>query len=135
MAHDLDRGELRTFALVRVREPELTAEHFVKPKDFNPDERLRGSFGVMRGDGNYEVVIEFDEWATDLLQGRRWHSSQKVVPLPSGGSHLHLRLSGLEEVERWVLSWGVHATVIGPATLVDQIGKTASELEKRYRAD
>jgi predicted DNA-binding transcriptional regulator YafY len=87
----------------------------------------------MRGDGDYEVVIEFDEWATDLLQGRHWHSSQKVVPLPGGGSHMHLRLSGLEEVERWVLSWGVHATVIGPAALSERIGKTVAALGERYR--
>lgn len=133
MTHNVDRGGTRTFALVRVREPELTREHFVKPKDFDPDKHLEGSFGMMSGDGDYEVVVEFDGWATDLLQGRRWHSSQKVVPLPSGGSHMHLRLSGLEEVERWVLSWGVHATVIGPAALSERIGKTVAALGERYR--
>lgn len=29
--------------------------------------------------------------------------------LPGGGYHLRLRLSGLEEIERWILSWGTHA--------------------------
>jgi hypothetical protein len=57
---------------------------------------------------DHEVApsIEFDAWATDLLQGREWHSSQKVTTLPGGGSHMHFRLSALEEVERWILSWG-----------------------------
>jgi hypothetical protein len=61
---------------------------------------------VMSGRGDYEVVIEFDAWATDQLRGRLWHSSQQVTELPGGGSRLRMRLSGLEEVERWVLSWG-----------------------------
>ena len=44
---------------------------YTRPKDFDPDKHLKGSFGVMSGDGDYEVVIEFDAWATDLLQGRQ----------------------------------------------------------------
>ena len=54
-------------------------------------------------------MIEFDAWATDVLQGLEWHSSQKIVPLPAAGSHMHLRLSGLGEIESWILSWGTHA--------------------------
>jgi predicted DNA-binding transcriptional regulator YafY len=132
MTHDVKRGGIRTFALVRVKEPELTGEHFVKPKDFDPDKHLKGSFGVMSGDGDYEVVIEFDAWATDMLQGRAWHSSQKVTPLPGGGSHMQFRLSALEEVERWILSWGTHANVIKPAALAERVGKTGAELARRY---
>ncbi|NTV80823.1 MAG: WYL domain-containing protein, partial [Candidatus Aminicenantes bacterium] len=56
----------------------------------------------MRGAGNYEVVIEFDPWAADIVRGRQWHASQEVTDLPDGGSRMTMRLSGLEEVERWV---------------------------------
>ena len=132
MTHDVKRGGIRTFALVRLKEPELTAEHFVRPKDFDPEKHLKGSFGVMSGDGDYEVVIEFDAWATDMLQGRAWHSSQKVTTLPGGGSHMHFRLSALEEVERWILSWGAHASVIGPVELRKRVGKTARAVGARY---
>ena len=89
-------------------------------------------FGGVSGDGDYEVVIEFDAWATDLLQGRQWHSSQKVTPVPGGGSHMQLRLSALEEVERWILSWGAHASVIGPAELRTRVGRTGAALAQRY---
>lgn len=133
MGHDVEREAVRTFALVRFRKPELTDEHFVRPKDFSPEEHLRGSFSVMRGDGDYQVVIAFDSWAADLLRERRWHSSQRVIPVPGGGAFMHLRLSGLEEVERWVLAWGNHATVIEPVALVERIGRTARDLMERYR--
>jgi predicted DNA-binding transcriptional regulator YafY len=54
---------------------------------------------------------------TDIQRGVRLHSSQSVVELPRGGSHLRLRLSGLEEIEQRGLSWGTHATVIAPVEL------------------
>lgn len=64
-----------------------------------------------------KVEIEFDLWGTDLVRGRQWHSSQELTDLPNGGSRLKMRLSSLEEIERWVLGWGSHAKVIGPAAL------------------
>ena len=64
----------------------------------------------MSGKGDYQVVIEMDAWLTDVLRGRRWHPSQEVAELPGGGSQLRMRLSGLEEIEQHVLSWGTHAT-------------------------
>jgi predicted DNA-binding transcriptional regulator YafY len=43
-----------------------------------------------------------------------------------------MRLNNIEEVERWVLEWGVHATVIAPLLLADRIDTIAAELRKRY---
>jgi proteasome accessory factor B len=125
-AHDVGRGALRTFVLTRLAKPVVTAERFVKPTDFNPDEYLKGSFTVMKGDQEHEVVIEFDAWAADLVRGRQWHSSQTFTELPEGGARLQMRLNGLEEIERWILSWGTHARVIGPAELRDRVRKMAA---------
>jgi predicted DNA-binding transcriptional regulator YafY len=67
-----------------------------------------------------------------MLLGRMWHHSQKITPLPGGGCRLTMRLSALEEVERWVLSWGTHATVLQPVELANRIGNIARQLDKRY---
>ena len=124
-AHDVKREAVRTFALTRLKKPVLTEARFVKPKEFNPDKYLEGSFGVMKGDTEHDVEIEFDAWATDLVRGRQWHSSQVLTELPGGGSRLRLRLNSLEEIEGWVLSWGTHARVLGPAVLSQRVRKTA----------
>ena len=79
----------------------------------DPDKYLAGSFTVMKGDEEHEVEIEFDAWGTDLVRGRQWHSSQVLSERPGGGARLTMRLNSLEEIERWILSWGVHARVIG----------------------
>jgi proteasome accessory factor B len=86
----------------------------------------------MSGTGDYEVVIEMDEWLTDILRGRRWHPKQVWTELPGGGSQLRLRLSCLEEIEQYVLSWGAHANVVGPRELAERVATTARTLVSRY---
>jgi proteasome accessory factor B len=87
---------------------------------------------VFKGPDDYEVVVDFDAWGTDLVRGRRWHASQEFTELPDGCSRLRLRLKNLEEVERWVLSWGTHATVVRPLALAERVRKAADELRLRY---
>ena len=102
------------------------------PKNFDPKKFFNHSLGVMTGTGDYEVVIELDAWLTDILRGRKWHPSQVWTELPGGGSHLQMRLSCLEEIEQWVLSWGTRATVVRPQALRERIFKTTEELWQRY---
>jgi proteasome accessory factor B len=132
IGYDVNRGDIRTFALARMNDGAVLSETFQRPKEFSVARYLRGSLTVMSGQGDYEVVIEFDAWATDQLRGRLWHSSQQVTELPGGESRMRMRLSGLEEVERWVLSWGIHATVIQPRLLAERIGGIALTLAGRY---
>lgn len=131
-AFDLDRKAMRSFVLTRLRNPELTSKAFVPPKDFNPDEYLRGTFTAFTGQDDYEVAIEFDAWATDLVRGRKWHASQEFVELPNGCSRLVMRLNSIEEMERWVLGWGTHATVVRPNGLVERIRRVAAEISGKY---
>lgn len=131
-AYDTNRQAMRTFALTRLTDPKLTDERFEVPKDFDPDEYLRGSFSVFKGNDDYEVVIDFDTWATDLVRGRQWHPSQEFIELPGGESRIRMRLNSIEEIERWVLAWGVHATVVRPKALADRVRKIGEALARRY---
>lgn len=132
IGHDVDRREIRTFVVSRMKQVTRLEVPFEKPHDFDISRYLRGSLSVMSGRNDYDIVIEFDAWATDQLRGRRWHPSMELMELPGGESRVRLRLSGLEEVERWVLGWGAHATVIQPALLVERLGAVARALSSRY---
>jgi predicted DNA-binding transcriptional regulator YafY len=136
LAYDVKRAALRTFSLTRMQKPQLGKKRFTVSKRFDPDEYLRGSFGVYKGDaeGDYEVVVEFDAWAADEILGRRWHASQEIARLASGMVRLRMRLNNLEEVERWVMGFGTHATVVRPEVLRERLGKATQELAQRYGA-
>ena len=133
-AFDVKRQAMRTFALVRLKSPEITTERFTIPKKFNLNEYLKGSFSVFKGEDDYEIVVEFDSWAADLVRGRKWHASQEIIELPRRQLRLRLRLNSIEEAERWVLSWGQHATVIRPEKLAQRLRDTAKVLQMRYQA-
>lgn len=135
LAHDPARGAVRTFVLARMSEPVVTRQRFVRPQDFDPKKEFGASLGVMKGEGDYQVVIEMDPWLADILRGRRLHPSQVWEALPGGGACLRLRLSGLEEIEQSVLSWGTHATVLGPEALRERLGAVTRELAHRYAAE
>jgi predicted DNA-binding transcriptional regulator YafY len=55
-----------------------------------------------------------------------------VTELPGGQVRLSFRLGNLEEIERWILSWGPHATAIKPRKLVQRLRKAIHELAHRY---
>ncbi len=132
-AFDEDRQALRTFVLTRLSRLDLTSKHFKRRKEFDPDEYLRGSFQVFKGGADYEVVIDFDDWATDLLRGRKWHPSQELTELPGGLCRLRFRLNNLEEIEGWILSWGRHAQVQRPGELAERIRQAAAAVADKYK--
>ena len=78
----------------------------------------------------HRVRIHFDAFAAGLVSERQWHPSQKMRPLADGELELSIELGSLEEVERWVLSWGEHATVLEPAELKRRIHRVAEAIVK-----
>lgn len=132
IAHDLDRSDLRAFVVGRIRSARMLKAGFARPMDFNSEDYLRRSFGIFRGKADYEVVIELDAWAADVIRDRRWHATQSVTELPRGGMRVSFRLDNLEEIEPWVLGWGVHATVIQPAELAARVAKAAAGVASKY---
>ena len=131
-AFDLARKQLRTFALPRMRNVRNTRTLFRRPADFSISSHLSESFGVFTGTGNHRIRVQFDAFAAQLIAERQWHPSQKIEWLEGGGLELTMTLASIEEIARWILSWGAHATVIAPDELRETVVKTIRELGARY---
>ena len=131
---DVKRQAMRTFVLCRLTGPKLTGTRFAVSKKFDLNEYLRDSFSLFKGqDGDdYEVVVDLDAWAADEVRGRQWHSSQELTELPKGMLRVRMRLNNIEEVERWVMTFGTHATVVRPKCLADRLLKTGADWLERY---
>lgn len=132
VAHDLERGALRTYALPRISNVAVTKRVFAKPADFSPEKFFANALGVLGGDGDFTVVIRFKPEAADLVREREWHESQEMRELRGGGLELTLRLGALAEVERWTLGWGAAAEVVKPAALREKVKATAAALTQTY---
>ncbi len=145
---DVDRQAERTFVLARLSGPKFTGKRFTVTKKFDLKEYLRKSFSLFRGNpaksaglfqGNaeddYKIVVDLDAWAADEVRGRRWHETQELTKLSKGMLRVTLRLSNIEEVEKWVMGFGTHATVVEPEELRERLRKTGEEWAKRYGGD
>lgn len=130
--HDLDRRDIRTFVISRIQEITGLGQHFDKPKDFSLPDHLRNTFGVYFGDGDYEVRIQFTGYAARLVRERQWHPSQKLREFSDHRVELHMQLGSLEEVERWVLSWGPEARVMSPPQLRSRVKQALSDMQDNY---
>jgi len=122
IGHDIERNALRTFALPRMSALAVSAGRFERPQNFSGAEYLRRSFGIWTREGDetrHVVRIELSGYAARLVQERRWHPTQEVLPLNSKATRVEVRfeVGALEEVVRWVLSWGGKAKVLAPPEL------------------
>lgn len=77
-------------------------------------------------------MVDLDAFAADDVRGRRLHSSQELTELPKGMLRVRLRLNSLEEIQRWVLSMGEHATVVEPRELRGRLAKAAKAIAVKY---
>lgn len=131
-AFDHLRKALRTFVPSRIVSLSVTGKSFERPPGFSLEGRLRDSFSVHSGEGEYLVVLRFSPQVADYIREKRWHRSQLLKELKDGGVELRMSLSSLSEVERWVLSWGGEAEVIEPSELKDRILQAAQRIQKAY---
>ena len=106
----------------------MTGKTFPRPAKFSLEKRLHDSFGVFSGQGEFNVVIRFDEFGAGYIREKKWHPSQELRELKDGGAELRMKLSSLEEVQRWVLSWGGHAKAMAPKDLVEKVRASAQRI-------
>jgi predicted DNA-binding transcriptional regulator YafY len=131
-AEDLERRQLRTFALPRMRKVRLTTKGFRRPAHFSIAQVLSGSFGVHSAGKKQRIRLHFDPFAARLVAERKWHESQRVREKADGSIILELELGGLQEIERWILSWGAHVEVLEPRRLREIVRDIAASIAKLY---
>ena len=118
----------------RIRDPRRTGARFRRPANFSIGKFLDSSFGIFQGNGRTTVRVRFQPFAAQLVRERIWHHSQKIRELRDGGLELQLQLGSLEEIERWILSWGDQAEVLEPAKLRQRLAEVGRKFVAEYSA-
>ena len=129
-AYDHARKDIRTFVPVRVSSVKQTGKTFPRPEKFSLEKRLRNSFGVHSGEGQFDVLLRFNERVADYVREKKWHESQQLRELKGGEVELSLKLSSLMEIQRWVLSWGGDVVVSKPKELIESVRLSAKNILK-----
>jgi len=123
-------GQLRTFAMERIETLAVEDGRF-EPRPL-PAEAFGNSLGVNSGPTE-PIEIEFDAESASFIREREWHRSQEIEVREDGSIQLRLEVCNDRPLRRWVLSFGSHARVVAPATLMQEIADELRQASVRYR--
>jgi len=126
------RKQVRDFLIGRIKDLRTLSSIFLIKEDFSVKEYLSKGFLAERDDKPVDIAIRFDEYQSRWIRDRKWHSSQQIEELPSGGLILRLQVGGVQEVKRWVMGYGPHAEVLKPESLRNQFKNEIEEMKKIY---
>jgi predicted DNA-binding transcriptional regulator YafY len=125
------RGEVRIFALDRIKLLHQTRDSFDIPEGFSLEEFTGTSFGVFQGPLT-RVKIWFSPDVAGYVKEKVWHQSQKIHEQKDGSVIFDAVVAGTDEIRFWTMSWGSHAEVLEPEALREQIRAEAETLLGRY---
>ncbi|MCK5437016.1 MAG: WYL domain-containing transcriptional regulator [Desulfobulbaceae bacterium] len=124
-------GDIRVLALERIQNLEITLDTFSYPEDFDPEEKLNTAFDIVYDD-IIEAKIRFNQDQARFIKERDWAADQKIIEEKDGSVVLAIKTSGRWDVKRWVLSFGVHAEVLEPENLREEIIAEIEAMGQRY---
>ena len=133
LAYVPEYGEVRTFAVERIRELSLLEEGFTPDAAYAElaDTAFPHSLGVHTGPPE-RVELEFEPAVADYVRAREWHPSQTMRDTESGGLHMTLDVCLDRALQSWILSFGPFARVVAPPSLAREIAEQFEEARARY---
>ncbi|HVQ78092.1 MAG TPA: transcriptional regulator [Candidatus Binatia bacterium] len=124
------RGDVRIFAVERIRDLDILAVRFTPPASFDVSRYLEGAWGILRGD-IVTVRVVFSRDVGRYVKDRLWHPTQRVREREDGRVEMTLRVADTLEVRRWILGYGPGAEVLEPAALREALRQDAEALARK----
>ncbi|HLA76491.1 MAG TPA: WYL domain-containing protein [Vicinamibacteria bacterium] len=130
-AFDPRHGQVRDFALHRIRSASVIDERYEIDPDFRFEDYSAGAFSIEKGTRPVTVAVRFAPRQARWIRERKWHPSARIQDRKDGGCVLKMEVTGLGEVRRWVMQFGAEAEVLQPASLRREV---AAELRASLRS-
>ncbi len=133
VGRDVQKGELRTFAVERMRRVRAMANApFKRDPSIDVSKNFEGAFGLFTTGERQHVVVDFAAGVAPYIEPREWHHSQKLSRLEDDSLRVEFDVTNLTEVVGWVLRWGSNAVVREPPELVRRVRDEHAKAAARY---
>jgi proteasome accessory factor B len=128
-----EHAAIRTFKCDRILAAEATDTTFEPEGLPELRERLARAWGgVVLGDDQFQVVLEFSADVADRVMETHWHETEITERLPDGRLRFQVVLPSLLEFVPWVRGWGSEVTVIEPPELRDEVATSLRKAAALY---
>ena len=123
MAKNLSEEIVKSFALDRLTNLEITNVKFKTTKDYDIEEAYRYCFGIVSPNGEkpQEIVLSFDPFQGKYIKSLPLHHTQQVLKENGEELEIKLNLCITHDFIMELLSHGDNVTVIKPIALAEKI--------------
>jgi predicted DNA-binding transcriptional regulator YafY len=134
LANDLKDSQVKSFALDRLTELEITKRKFQFPNDFNVNDHFKFCFGIISPIGHKprEVILSFDPFQGKYIKSLPLHESQQILVDSDEELRVKLTLFITHDFFMELLSFGENLKIIEPESLIRDIKKSLHQTLKRY---
>lgn len=134
LANDLKDNLVKSFALDRLTELEITKRKFTPPRNFNVGEHFKYCFGIIGPNDKTpsNIVLSFTPHQGKYIKSLPLHESQQVITDNDTEVRVKLKLHITLDLIMELLSFGNNVKVIEPDCLIRDIKVTLRETLKLY---
>lgn len=123
IAKDVNDEGMKSFALDRLADLEITKMSFVPPRDLDIDAYYRYSFGIVGPNDQEpeEIILSFDPHQGKYIKSLPLHHSQQVILDSNRELQVRLKLRITFDLVMELLSFADNMKVIKPQSLIEEI--------------
>jgi len=135
LANDLKDKQVKSFALDRLSDLDISKKRFQLPNDFNVNDHYKYCFGIISPNDNplEEVILSFTEEQGKYIKTLPLHHTQEILIDTKKEFRIKLQLYITHDFKMELLSYGDQVKVIEPKSLAEEIKKVLRDAIKRYK--
>ncbi len=127
-----EKQDFRDFLCSRILDVENTNVTFIPDPDFSLEQHKRESQLFASEAPPIEIVAEFDKYAAHWIRLKQVHPSQEIKERADGSLEVKFQVSSMENIMRWILSFGEHARILSPTDLQERVRRAVNRMNYLY---
>ena len=130
-----EQGELRVYALDRIRSMEVTRERFILPAGFDVENLFHDSYGVYlkeKGQKADSIIFRVSEKEARYLRDLPIHHSQTETGSKDGMVYFRIRVIPNDNLIMNLCKYGPRIEVLEPPHLRERLGRALREAALQY---
>ncbi len=135
LAKDNKEGNIKSFALDRLSNLEISKRKFEFPKTYNIEESYRYCFGIISPDDEepQEIILSYNAFQGKYIKSLPLHETQQVLIDNKNELQIKLKLYITHDFIMELLSFGDNMKVIKPQSLITEIKQAYQNALKQYQ--
>jgi len=131
---DLKDNTIKSFALDRLTNLDITRRTFIVPNDFDVEEYYQYCFGIISPNGlePEEIILWFDIIQGKYIKSLPLHHTQQILVDNNNELQIKLKLCRTHDLLMELLSFGEDMKVLEPKSLADKIRTLHENAFKNY---